>query len=175
MVFNFVQIDLDNKNRVKEILLDKYLLTDNTLTYDKQFHKVYMVGENDYTANAYIKIKKIAIETDSYREDNKLFVYNENENIDLKTELKGINIGFNITEDIKATKLENINIIDLKELYNIEIDEILRLQNEEYKNFTFSQLLVTLYFKFFVMKIKEKDTILIEKINSFIWGVKLWI
>lgn len=171
MIFNFVQINLDDKNRIKEIFLDKYLLSDNTLTYDKQFHKVYMVDKNDYTANAFLKIKRIIKENGSDiidDEENNLGMYNEYDSIDLRTELKGINIGFNITEDIKATNLKNINIIDIKELYDIEIDEVLKLQENEYKNLTFSQLLVTLYFKFFVIKIKEKDTVLIDKINSFI-------
>ena len=77
-----------------------------------------------------------------------------------------VNIGFNIKEKIEKLNIKELKVIDLKELYHINFAELVsKIYKKDIQNLDFMNSLTKIYFKFFLKKLLERDTLILKALT----------
>ena len=161
MELNFVEIFIHKDGSISRIFADKYILDieNSKFMYKEELDRIYTDDSNQDILNRNIVNFQILINKREYAPTFK------------KDSSKNIQIFFNNTVNIGFKKIEKLNIkefkiIDLKEVYNITFTELVsKIYRKDILNLDFMNSLTKIYFKFFLKKLLERDTLILNALT----------
>lgn len=164
MELNFVEIFIHKDGSISRIFADKYILDieNSKFMYKEELDRIYTDDSNQDILNRNIVNFQILI---NKREYAPTFKKDSSKNIQIFFN-NTVNIGFNIREKIEKLNIKEFKIIDLKEVYNITFTELVsKIYRKDIINLDFMNSLTKIYFKFFLKKLLERDTLLLNALT----------
>ena len=164
MELNFVEIFIHKDGSISRIFADKYILDieNSKFMYKEELDRIYTDDSNQDILNRNIVNFQILI---NKREYAPTFKKDSNKNIQIFFN-NTVNIGFNIREKIEKLNIKEFKIIDLKEVYNITFTELVsKIYRKDILNLDFMNSLTKIYFKFFLKKLLERDTLILNALT----------
>ena len=155
MELNFVEIFIHRDGSISRIFADKYILDikNSKFMYKEELDRIYTDDSNQDILNRNIVNFQTLI---NKREYAPTFKEDSTKNIQIFFN-NTVNIGFNIKEKI---------VIDLKELYHINFAELVsKIYKKDIQNLDFMNSLTKIYFKFFLKKLLERDTLILKALT----------
>lgn len=164
MELNFVEIFIHKDGSISRIFADKYILDieNSKFMYKEEMDRIYTDDSNQDILNRNIVNFQILI---NKREYAPTFKEDSTKNIQIFFN-NTVNIGFNIREKIEKLNIKEFKIIDLKEVYNITFTELVsKIYRKDILNLDFMNSLTKIYFKFFLKKLLERDTLILNALT----------
>ena len=164
MELNFVEIFIHKDGSISRIFADKYILDieNSKFMYKEELDRIYTDDSNQDILNRNIVNFQILI---NKREYAPTFKKDSSKNIQIFFN-NTVNIGFNIREKIEKLNIIEFKIIDLKEVYNITFTELVsKIYRKDILNLDFMNSLTKIYFKFFLKKLLERDTLILNALT----------
>ena len=164
MELNFVEIFIHKDGSISRIFADKYILDieNSKFMYKEELDRIYTDDSNQDILNRNIVNFQILI---NKREYAPTFKKDSSKNIQIFFN-NTVNIGFNIREKIEKLNIKEFKIIDLKEVYNITFTELVsKIYRKDIQNLDFMNSLTKIYFKFFLKKLLERDTLILKALT----------
>jgi len=164
MELNFVEIFIHRDGSISRIFADKYILDikNSKFMYKEELDRIYTDDSNQDILNRNIVNFQILI---NKREYAPTFKKDSSKNIQIFFN-NTVNIGFNIREKIEKLNIKEFKIIDLKEVYNITFTELVsKIYRKDILNLDFMNSLTKIYFKFFLKKLLERDTLILNALT----------
>ena len=164
MELNFVEIFIHKDGSISRIFADKYILDieNSKFMYKEELDRIYTDESNQDILNRNIINFQILI---NKREYAPTFKEDSTKNIQIFFN-NTVNIGFNIREKIEKLNIKEFKIIDLKEVYNITFTELVsKIYRKDILNLDFMNSLTKIYFKFFLKKLLERDTLILNALT----------
>ena len=164
MELNFVEIFIHRDGSISRIFADKYILDikNSKFMYKEELDRIYTDDSNQDILNRNIVNFQTLI---NKREYAPTFKEDSTKNIQIFFN-NTVNIGFNIREKIEKLNIKEFKIIDLKEVYNITFTELVsKIYKKDIQNLDFMNSLTKIYFKFFLKKLLERDTLILKALT----------
>ena len=164
MELNFVEIFIHKNGSIIRIFSYKYILDieNSKFMYKEELDRIYTDDSNQDILNRNIVNFQILI---NKREYAPTFKKDSSKNIQIFFN-NTVNIGFNIREKIEKLNIKEFKIIDLKEVYNITFTELVsKIYRKDILNLDFMNSLTKIYFKFFLKKLLERDTLILNALT----------
>ena len=164
MELNFVEIFIHKDGSISRIFADKYILDieNSKFMYKEELDRIYTDESNQDILNRNIINFQILI---NKREYAPTFKEDSTKNIQIFFN-NTVNIGFNIREKIEKLNIKEFKIIDLKEVYNITFTQLVsKIYRKDILNLDFMNSLTKIYFKFFLKKLLERDTLILNALT----------
>ena len=164
MELNFVEIFIHKDGSISRIFADKYILDieNSKFMYKEELDRIYTDDSNQDILNRNIVNFQILI---NKREYAPTFKKDSSKNIQIFFN-NTVNIGFNIREKIEKLNIKEFKINDLKEVYNITFTELVsKIYRKDILNLDFMNSLTKIYFKFFLKKLLERDTLILNALT----------
>ncbi|EEO42932.1 hypothetical protein FSDG_01491 [Fusobacterium animalis 7_1] len=164
MELNFVEIFIHRDGSISRIFADKYILDikNSKFMYKEELDRIYTDDSNQDILNRNIVNFQTLI---NKREYAPTFKEDSTKNIQIFFN-NTVNIGFNIKEKIEKLNIKELKVIDLKELYHINFAELVsKIYKKDIQNLDFMNSLTKIYFKFFLKKLLERDTLILKALT----------